>query len=58
MKTAKKVIAAVDLLCPECGETIPAPGGSLFWTVDELPVTGSVIACPSCGRNCRAPKVK
>jgi hypothetical protein len=27
---------AIELTCPNCGLDIPAPCGSLYWTVEEL----------------------
>lgn len=27
---------SVQIDCPRCGESLPAPCGSVFWTVDEL----------------------
>lgn len=59
MKTAKKIVAAVDLLCPYCGEDIPAPDGSLFWTVEELELCDSKehLTCNGCDRAVKFPRV-
>lgn len=28
--------ASLQIDCPRCGESLPAPCGSVFWTLDEL----------------------
>lgn len=55
MKTAKKVPTSYELSCPECGATLPAPGGSLFWDVNEIH-TGQPVTCPECKAQVRLPK--
>ena len=55
--TAKKTIYAVELDCPHCGETLAAPSGSLFWTVEEIQLAGGSGACESCTKPFRFPKV-
>lgn len=57
MKTARKSVTSVELQCPECGETIPALNGSLFWTVAEVPLTGSLLTCQNCGKQSKVPRV-
>lgn len=54
MKVAKARIDAVEFTCPECHETIPAPGGSLYWTATEVNV--KILTCPSCGKESKVPK--
>ncbi len=34
--SASYVATAVQVDCPHCGETLPAPNGSFFWVLDEL----------------------
>jgi len=58
MKTAKQVVSSVELQCPHCSQAIPAPGGSLFWAVAELPVAGARLTCTDCGQQSKTPKVK
>ena len=50
-------VAAVDLGCPFCHESIPAPHGSLFWTIDEMNVTlaAGVVEC-ECGKILKVPR--
>lgn len=36
IKSALFTATSVEVDCPSCGESLPAPCGSLFWTVDEL----------------------
>ena len=54
MKTAKAAAQAIILDCPKCGETIPSPSGSLFWSVDEYAMV-TVIRC-ECGEASKMPK--
>ena len=62
MRTAIATAAAVEIICPHppCGETIEAPNGSLFWTVEELrwaePITRESVRCCRCGRRWAIPK--
>jgi hypothetical protein len=37
---------SVQVDCPHCGETLPAPDDSLFWTIPEL--AGRIADRPEC----------
>ena len=42
-------VRAVEFSCPVCGEAVPSPTGSLFWTYSELPEP-LAMGCPAlCG---------
>lgn len=56
MRPARVKIDAVDLSCPHCGESLPAPGGSLFWVLAEVPPPGVVLKCLVCGKECTVPQ--
>ena len=46
-RRAKVIPCAVEVSCPDCGEVIPSPSGSLFWTVSD---TWADQFCPAgCG---------
>lgn len=34
--SASYTALSVSVDCPDCGESLPSPGESLFWTLDEL----------------------
>jgi hypothetical protein len=55
-KTLKKTVVTIELTCPHCEETIVAPGGSLFWMVAELPLTGTLLTCFDCGKQSKTPR--
>lgn len=45
------VVAAVEVLCPHCGENVPSPdGGSFMWTLDadRAGFDGKRRTCDSC----------
>ena len=43
------VCKSVELACPHCDGDVPAPDGSLYWTVEELrAVEGEKRSCPAC----------
>jgi primosomal protein N' len=54
VKTARKTVVAVELNCPYCGETIAAPGGSLYWEVNEFNVP---LICFWCKKESKFPKI-
>jgi predicted RNA-binding Zn-ribbon protein involved in translation (DUF1610 family) len=56
MKVIKKKVTDVELTCPYCDEIIPEPGGPLTWQVVQLPPSGTLITCPSCGKSAKAPR--
>lgn len=49
------------LTCPACNEEMPAPGGSLMWTAEDLDGSEDVvpgkIRCRGCGAWSRLPKL-
>lgn len=53
---AKAKVRTFDLECAYCGECLPSPGGSLWFSINEaVPPT---IDCVSCGKtNCVPGKV-
>lgn len=56
-KTARKTVTSIELTCPTCEETIPAPGGSLFWTVAECgPQNADKCYCRHCNQLLKFPK--
>lgn len=58
--TANFEVTAVELLCRYCQAPIPAPNGSLFWTVVELQVRleagKKTVICFECEREVLIPR--
>ena len=56
IKTAKIGVVQFDLTCPDCGGSIPSPGGSLNWDAHEqVPDRGY---CNECGVDLKIPTAK
>ena len=56
MKTAKKDVVSVEIICPYCGEAQHDPsGGSLFWEVIQVH-SGEIRKCWDCGKQFKLPK--
>lgn len=56
MKTAKKVVAAWNLVCPECDEPIDNPvDGSHLWDVGWG--SAGTVKCLSCGATVKVPRL-
>lgn len=55
MKTAKAIVAEVELLCPFCSENLTHPdtGSMLFSIQDYLPES---VKCPSCDKQVLLPR--
>ena len=54
----KKVnVTSVELTCPECIASIPAPSGSQFWRAEEVPMAGQALKCPHCGNVSKTPRL-
>lgn len=48
IQTAKATSETFTITCPHCGQVIPAPNGSLFWTLAELQCTFKLRRCSGC----------
>ena len=57
LRTARKIVLAVELLCPFCEGTIPDPGGRLAWDVKEFGLNGKHCECPECKKKLNFPSV-
>lgn len=48
-RRAKIHVYAVEILCPQCDQCVPAPNGSEFWSVDEVDLLPTPqVVCPVC----------
>lgn len=66
--TAKKRAVAYELTCANCGDTLPAPNGSLFWTLEEMDNVQKLSVddrfdskwyqCQGCDNRVRVPKLR
>lgn len=59
MKTAKRYAAAYYLDCPECGEGLHNPDGSLMWLMEHLPAGKQIrtAICANCGATVKLPRL-
>jgi hypothetical protein len=57
-KRAKVKVDSVELQCPHCDATkCQTHSGSTYWTLAELPPTGTIMKCDECDKEFVLPKI-
>lgn len=55
MKAAQVSVATIELTCPHCAATIPAPNGSEYVAEYELETMPVALTCHECGEQVKKP---
>jgi len=57
VKTVRTRAVGFELYCPECGEVIYSPTGSVFWLRDEIEIPEYKCRCVYCEKYFRKPTI-